>query len=617
MPEALISYPTEPIVGSNCDVRVTVASDDKLTAGSEIEWQLPHSWTALGDGPTYTKRFDTTDPLASNYVDATAPSATFETSVEPRHLPDKECTTRHGRRFISTVSSGRVAPGDDVTLRVRNTSAPAIAETEPLYVRVDGEEVADPPVLTTCPGEFDRLRLVVPSTVRPNEEFSLAVVPLDGHDNPTQTSLEDDLTLANGTVVRNGLSVTDTRRVSVAIKEPGIHRFQYAGVTSNPVSVEADQISVLWGDTHAHTGLSHDGQGSHPYSYARDVSQLDFAAVTDHVESLGDDGHKRVLEWAHAAHNPRGEGFVAIPAYERQLPSAFGDCHCNFYFSTLDAYQRQRDRDDLALIADDREPEGSVEPDLVMPHHTGVSGYACNLDDLDTIIPAVEVYSHHGQAEYYAPQHVLSYEFNRLRKRERRVNHSEHGPHYFQDFLVDGNRIGTIASSDDHTGRPGRPESGIVAVRGADRSRESILEAIRERRCYGTTGERILLEFTVEGEPMGSEIRAEPGTSLEIDLEVQGTDRLLNVEVVRSRLDSQEGFVSVFREAPDAAPRALDDQLQSTPNAGSTPRSETPSASYRFTDVHEEPAIYYCRITQAPVERPGMAWSSPVWVDVH
>ena len=67
-----------------------------------------------------------------------------------------------------------------------------------------------------------------------------------------------------------------------------------------------------------------------------------------------------------------------------------------------------------------------------------------------------------------------------------------------------------------HAGRPGNSDwlrvcrgypGGLVAVYAPELTREAIWDALWHRRCYATTGKRIILEFSVDGEPMGSLIR--------------------------------------------------------------------------------------------------------------
>lgn len=136
------------------------------------------------------------------------------------------------------------------------------------------------------------------------ERFHVTIVPLDEFDNEVGAHYEDNLTLTNGTRVWRTLPVTGSRRITVSLGEPGIHRFRFTGSASNAIRIDEKSTNLFWGDAHVHTGLSHDRQGADPYRYARDVSALDFDAVTDHVETLGEIGDERILKRAQGENDP-------------------------------------------------------------------------------------------------------------------------------------------------------------------------------------------------------------------------------------------------------------------------------------------------------------------------
>jgi len=52
---------------------------------------------------------------------------------------------------------------------------------------------------------------------------------------------------------------------------------------------------------------------------------------------------------------------------------------------------------------------------------------------------------------------------------------------------------------------------GVTGVYATDLTREAIFEALRERRTYGTTGDRIIVDWRLDGHPMGSRPRAVDG----------------------------------------------------------------------------------------------------------
>ncbi len=77
--------------------------------------------------------------------------------------------------------------------------------------------------------------------------------------------------------------------------------------------------------------------------------------------------------------------------------------------------------------------------------------------------------------------------------------------------------MGVIAGSDSVDGRPGASHPGHMAVRNVrggltavelpELTRPALWNALRARRCYATTGERILLTFRAGDWRMGDEVR--------------------------------------------------------------------------------------------------------------
>jgi len=102
--------------------------------------------------------------------------------------------------------------------------------------------------------------------------------------------------------------------------------------------------------------------------------------------------------------------------------------------------------------------------------------------------------------------------------------------------------VGFIASSDDHSGRPGASHpsgsdvhfgmrGGLLAAYAESLTREALWEAFWARRCYGTTGERIILRVHADGHPMGAEFTASAPPQIEV--EVLGTAPLDTLELRR------------------------------------------------------------------------------------
>jgi hypothetical protein len=615
-------------VGQRSRVRLAIRPGVRLVPGDSVDIQFPNSWLMLS-GPSFTRKLQIEDPKGEHCMSVSAPGARFELSVTERHLNFPEGRARHGRLLTARLVSGSVPASGRVLCVYANTPAPYVAETETVRVRVKGIAPARLPELVTLPGPAVDLRLVAPSSARPGERFEVLAVSLDRFENRSATRYRGrKLELVGGGTVARGLSFAGSIRVPVVIRKEGIWRFRMDGALSNAVRVSRGEPGPFWGDIHIHTRLSSDGLGADPYGYARHVAGLDFAGVTDHAEDLGDEGYRQLVEWSRAAHRP-GQ-FVAVLGDERNPGKWTG--HHNVYFHDEASFLRCRLRPGCYPRDSDDESGESMaailaEPEkcLTIPHHTGISwkslpkpgqiGDAVDLaaagDDRGTR-PVMEIYSHHGQSELYDPGHILAYEFNRMRNPEKRSNASVPGPFYAQDFWASGRRLGVIGSSDEHTGRGGRRHGGLAAVWAPELKREALFDALRQRRCYATTGERILLDFSVDGVAMGREIRRRRGSRLQLSLAVWGTAGLVRVDLLRCRPGEDSGFRVIRSDSP----RAGGSMQTGGVAAVGVPKLVT-DHRIELEDEFTGPAVYYARVVQEPLDWPGMAWSSPVWIDAE
>ncbi|UCH62083.1 MAG: DUF3604 domain-containing protein [Fidelibacterota bacterium] len=597
-------------VGERCSVELLIQISEPLTVGDRIEVQYANSWMVIS-GPSHTRELQHVDPQGEHYISVAAESdgAEFDLEIKKRHLPFPEGIVRHGRHIIATLGRGSIPSGTLIRIVYANTFAPDLAETDTVWVRVKGQAPGAEPLLTTTAGPAEHLRIIVPSGVEPGKEFVVRIVSLDRFDNRSTTRYENEsLICSDGRTIVENLDFIGSIKVPVRLEKEGAYRFRFRDVLSNVVRVGRGCRGPYWGDIHLHTKLSHDGYGTEPYAYGREVSGLDFAGVTDHWQSLGQGGYQQTIKWAREAYEPGR--FVTLLGDERN-PGQFTGHH-NLYHRDEESFTASAATRGNAIFADAQQEghlQAMLDPSraILIPHHTGLGWRRISLDgslseaiDLDAcddqgLRPVMEIYSHHGQSELWNPQHILSYEHNRMRRPERRSNVSISGPYYAQSYWMKERRLGVIGSSDEHSSQAGRRHGGIAAVWAEELTREAIFDALRNRRCYATTGERILVDFSVAGVPMGGVGQRKKGDHVSIELQVWCTDILLRAEVLRFRFGEDSAFVTIMSEFPQ--PESMD-------------------ASFSLEDEVRGDCLYYARITQEPLVWPGMAWTSPVWIDI-
>ena len=77
-------------------------------------------------------------------------------------------------------------------------------------------------------------------------------------------------------------------------------------------------------------------------------------------------------------------------------------------------------------------------------------------------------------------------------------------------------------------------ESGLTCVLAESQGRDAIFNALKSRRCYGTTGARMLLEFTVGDHQMGT-VFSNQSQSLEVRAAVTGTAPLESLQLFQGK----------------------------------------------------------------------------------
>ena len=505
----------------------------------------------------------------------------------------------HYVRFL--LEKGSLREGDTVRVAYGDTTdgsggaarADRYAERgQEFLVKVDGdgdgffEELDRSPQIDLRAGPAAQLRIYVKGEAKLNDTTYVTVAALDRYGNlceeyegTVRFSHPWNLTgLPPNYAFRNedrGARIFPVRFVS-----PGFHQLRVVEEggtlesTSNPILVgapgQASPYTLLWGDLHQHSRLS-DGTGEPEdlYRYARMAANLDVTALTDHdhhgLRPLGPEEWEEIRRVNEAWYEPGS--FVTFLAYE-WTNWVYG--HRNVYyrepagkvFSTADSSTNSPEE-----LWDSLPAEGV----MTIAHHTGGGPVP-----IDWSIPPphsheclVEISSVHGSSEHIGcPKQI----------------YSPNPGSFVADALERGYRLGFIGSGDGHIGHPGEIYSfcgGLAGIYATGRSREEVWEALRARRTYATSGERIYLDVRLEGHWMGEEIPYEelPDT-LRFHISARGT-------AVVGMAELMEGGVPV--DTLFGAEEAVEGTARAPKRAG----------------------YYYVRVSQMDG---GLAWSSPIWV---
>lgn len=309
--------------------------------------------------------------------------------------------------------------------------------------------------------------------------------------------------------------------------------------------------NLYFGDLHNHNAVGY-AKGSLERSIDLARAHLDFFAFTGHASwhdmpKMPGDRH---MLWVngfktHADHWPKtrkliqganDEKFVALLGYEWHS-SEFGDYCMLFPLDQGELFLP----DHVEKLLDFAVTKGA----LAIPHHVGYKqGWrGANFSHFRAAVsPVVEIFSEHGCTETdRAPYPML-----------RHSNGGRSTANTIQKQLAKGLRFGFVASSDDHLGYPGAYGEGVLGVWAESLTAAGLLEAIRARRTYALTGDRIVLEVSLNGEPMGADVPAV--ADRQIDVRVEGQDSVQMVELVRNGRVIERWFPEDHAAGPPQLP---------------------------------------------------------------
>ncbi len=460
------------------------------------------------------------------------------------------------------------------------------------------------PTLMVTGGAAAQFHVVAPMEVAPGDRFEVRIAVMDAHCNAASgyegeallSSTDPDMPPPSPIPLAGPVARVD----GICLRSRGFHRIhvmdsnrRLLGV-SNPIRVIEDAQPIFWGEVHAHSELS-DGNGTpdEHYTYARDTALLDFACVTDHDTHLYKYPERWLTAMEKASEYTREGEFVALLGYEGRMRSddgseGLGDI--NVYYRGAEGRMLQPFRPPLL-------PEQlSGEEVILVPHsplygpEAGMGTHWRYLTELPPEkMPLVEVFSTHGNSEYYdCPRHVL------WQARGQSV----------VEALQQGFRLGMIGSSDYHevlcgnslriqdtprtiNNRHMQARCGLAAVRAPMLAREALFDTMRKRVAYATSGIRGYLDFRVNGYMMGTECSIEDlSAPRRILLAAAAPERMVKIEIIRNG-----------------------DTVADLADGGWRFEGE-------WTDQQSIPdgAFYYLRVT---TEREDFMWSSPIWMSVR
>jgi len=495
-------------------------------------------------------------------------------------------------------------------------------------------------------GALDNLLLLAPSQVISGKPFSVTLRPQDERGNiasemPTHLifqiegrSMEIAVTeeMINPAGALDILSFVAEKsgllRITVEVPQGNLR------AESNPIRVlESKDTSsenpfqnLYWGLIHEHTELS-DGMGSLDQCFTnfRYGSRLNFGTSSDHdhIFETTDEMWELTCQAVKRYHEP-GE-FVTFLGYEWAKWRQNGDGDRNVYYLEDD---RPMYRSETGQMDNPQKLFDALsdEKALVIPHHTAYTGNFCDWKDHNPLCERlVEIYSVWGNSEMGIEDgnpipvrhpnwnHPDWLAFKGLAGEEvnRQTPPGAKPVGFVQNALAQGWRVGFTAGGDMHLSHPGDDvrkgypptayKPGLLGVWAEELTRQALWDALFARRCYATTGARMIVLFAVNAYPMGSEfnLSKEPDARhcRTIKVSVSGVALIEKVEIICNN----QVVHTIAGDGKQDINFAWEDKRA-------------------FEEIALQPAkwtakpfvFYYARIKQTDRE---MAWASPVWVD--
>jgi len=276
---------------------------------------------------------------------------------------------------------------------------------------------------------------------------------------------------------------------------------------------EGAPLNLYFGDYHNHTSFS-DGRAYPDISYllARDVRGLDFMGVSDHDNTTTPGEFAWNCEVCDCL--TRDGEYVCLYGHEL----SFGWAQQGFgHWNVLMGRKGPMVHYEEGMTPDDLYGYVRAHDLIAIPHHVGVIWAPHSWDRFDPVAePVVEICSIHGIYE----------NTETCGDSVRCVKGS-----MVADGLARGYHFGVVGGSDFHNCFTAcLYECSLTGVYAEELTRGSVLDALRRRRTYATTGSKIVLDFRCNGKFMGEELSADG--PLHFTAFMKSEEPILRAEVV-------------------------------------------------------------------------------------
>ncbi len=480
-----------------------------------------------------------TDSKDANYVKASSSNKNVRFNFSGTSTGDK------GKQYVRPWSQGftihiigsHLKKGEFVTIHFKKLRMQTYCEKNFQFrIAVDPFAVGrfvflkKSPSILILPAKPKSLQIISPSTIIPNNEFSVFVKAEDEYGNFCSNfsskiflfSDNENVSLSKKNMLKNGYV-----KVKAKISQEGLYfiKAKMASITavSNPIKCSKSiKNNYFWADLH---GQTQETVGTNTiddyYKFAKKVACLN---VTCHQGNDFQITKKlwKIINQTSKKYNEDNK-FIALPGYEWSGNSSVGGDHNIIYSQENLPIHRSSHAllDDFSDIQTDvmtvKKLFKKIDPTKTFTiAHVGGRYADISKHAKDSSLDAIEIHSDWGTFEWI-----------------------------LQDAFKKGLRIGIVANSDGHKGTPGASypglshfgsQGGLTCIRAKTLTRKDIFSALKNHHTYATTGTRILLDVICKKNSKiigisGDKIETKEAT--EICIETVGTAPLERVELHR------------------------------------------------------------------------------------
>lgn len=586
----------------------TMLKFDIGSFGRDFEWQIPETSTRKKSNIIWMATAEKKMISAKAVMDETHNRPLFE-FVLPHDLeegenlcifmgsPDPATSSTNGSQAQTHTSRRK-----PFYLHIDPKGKGNYKETEPFYMDVRG-------------GMLKKINPIVPSIVNKNERFNIVIRFEDEHSNLTGLAPEDTLIELSYEKLRENISwklfVPETGFITLPnlyFNETGLYRLQLKNLKDGSVFLSppikcytGNPLSAYWGTFHSESTMYDSSKNiESSLRFNRDEKSLQFFGVS----SFESEEETPTTTWKNIStfisEFNEDDRFVAYLGCQWQGEDKVEGLR-QFVFSKDGKSILRKNEQKSSQLKKIYRSHGPKEL-LSIPMFTMGSKTVYDFQNFDPEFErAVEIYNAWGSSECTAaegnPKPITC-------KGKKGIKEKAEGS--IRKALNKNCRFAFVAGGYDDRGafkdliesEQVQYTPGTTAILATAQTREALFQAIDKKATVATTGPRILVDFSVAAQPIGSQLNTaeKPGLAYNrhINIDIVGTDVIKEVLVIRNG----EEFLR-FNPNKEQFNVEHDDLTPITDNL----LKGADGVLFQY---------FYVRVLQ---EDGHMAWSSPIWVD--